>query len=192
MGRRQAELPFPDASFDLVTISFGIRNATRLDRALAEIRRVTRPGGRFFCLEFSRPRPWLAPFYGLWSRTAIPVLGAMVSGRREACRYLVRSIDRFPDQPTLAAHVAAAGFTDVAWRDLSFGIAAIHSAPPALTDRMRARSGCRQPLERRSQRRIRPRPAPMIRATSRPSPSTTSVVGSPTIPAAWAARRSTS
>ena len=120
-------LPFPDGHFDLVTIAFGIRNVTRLDAALGEIHRVLRPGGRFFCLEFSEPRAWLAPFYRLWSRTAIPVLGAAVSGRREAYRYLVESIARFPDQETFAAHVRAAGFDDVRWRDLSFGIAAIHS-----------------------------------------------------------------
>ena len=120
-------LPFADASFDLVTIAFGIRNATRLDTALGEIRRVLKPGGRFFCLEFSEPAAWLAPFYRLWSRTAIPVLGAAVSGRREAYRYLVESIERFPDQATFAGHVRAAGFEKVAWRNLSFGIAAVHS-----------------------------------------------------------------
>ncbi len=120
-------LPFADDTFDLVTIAFGIRNVTRLDAALGEIRRVLKPGGRFFCLEFSKPRPWLAPFYGLWSRTAIPVLGAAVSGKVEAYRYLIESIDRFPDQSSFAALVSAAGFEGVEWRDLSFGIAAIHS-----------------------------------------------------------------
>jgi len=119
-------LPFPDAHADLVTIAFGIRNVTRLDAALAEIHRVLKPGGRFLCLEFSRARWWLRPFYAAWSRTAIPVLGTLVSGRTEAYRYLVESIGRFPDQPSFAAHVRAAGFTDVAWDDLSFGIAAIH------------------------------------------------------------------
>lgn len=119
-------LPFADASFDLVTIAFGIRNATRLDTALSEIRRVLRPGGRFFCLEFSEPAAWLAPFYRLWSRTAIPVLGAAVSGRREAYRYLVESIGRFPDQSAFAAIVTRNGFAAVDWVDLSFGIAAIH------------------------------------------------------------------
>lgn len=119
-------LPFADGTFDLVTIAFGIRNATRMDAALAEIHRVLRPEGRFLCLEFSTPRRWLAPFYGLWSRTAIPALGAAVSGRVEAYRYLVESIGRFPDQPTFAGQVEAAGFADVQWQDLSFGIAAIH------------------------------------------------------------------
>ena len=119
-------LPFPDAHADLVTIAFGIRNVTRLDAALAEIHRVLKPGGRFVCLEFSRARWWLRPFYEAWSKTAIPVLGTVVSGRTEAYRYLIESIGRFPDQPSFAAHVRAAGFADVAWDDLSFGIAAIH------------------------------------------------------------------
>ncbi|MCE1235024.1 MAG: class I SAM-dependent methyltransferase [Hyphomicrobiales bacterium] len=124
-------LPFPDAHFDLVTIAFGIRNVTRMDAALNEIARVLKPGGRFLCLEFSTPRPWLAPFYGLWSRTAIPALGAAVSGRIEAYRYLVESIGRFPDQARFAGLVRSAGFTDVIWRDLSFGIAAIHGGRKA-------------------------------------------------------------
>ena len=132
-------LPFPDGHADLVTIAFGIRNVTRLDAALAEIHRVLKPGGRFLCLEFSRPRWWLRPFYAAWSRTAIPVLGTLVSGRTEAYRYLIESIGRFPDQPSFAGHVAAAGFAEVAWEDLSFGIAAIHhgrkpdriTSPPA-------------------------------------------------------------
>lgn len=119
-------LPFADASFDLVTIAFGIRNVTRLDDALAEIRRVLRPGGRFLCLEFSRPHAWLRPFYETWSKTAIPLLGAAVSGRREAYRYLVESIGRFPDQSAFAAIVTRNGFAAVDWVDLSFGIAAIH------------------------------------------------------------------
>jgi demethylmenaquinone methyltransferase/2-methoxy-6-polyprenyl-1,4-benzoquinol methylase len=121
-------LPFATASFDAVAISFGIRNVTQLRTALAEIHRVLRPGGRFLCLEFSEPAAWLAPFYRLWSRTAIPVLGATVSGRTEAYRYLIESIEGFPDQTSFAAEIAAAGFEAVTWRDLSFGIAAIHSA----------------------------------------------------------------
>ena len=122
------QLPFADASIDLLTISFGIRNVTNVERALAEIARVLKPGGRFYCLEFSTPRAWLRPFYALWSRTAIPVLGAVISGRRDAYRYLVESIRRFPDQAEFAAMIAASGLVDVKWRDRSFGIAAIHSA----------------------------------------------------------------
>ena len=121
-------LPFADATFDAVAISFGIRNVTRLEAALAEIFRVLAPGGRFFCLEFSQPDAWLAPFYRVWSRTAIPALGATVSGRREAYRYLVESIEGFPDQRSFAAKIADAGFEAVDWSNLTFGIAAIHRA----------------------------------------------------------------
>ncbi|HMN71116.1 MAG TPA: class I SAM-dependent methyltransferase [Rhodoblastus sp.] len=121
-------LPFADASVDLLTVAFGIRNVTRIDDALAEIARVLKPRGRFLCLEFSTPDAWLRPFYGLWSRTAIPVLGAAVSGRRAAYRYLVESIHRFPDQDEFATMIARAGLVDVGWRNCSFGIAAIHTA----------------------------------------------------------------
>lgn len=121
-------LPFADASIDLLTISFGIRNATHVESALTEIARVLKPGGRFYCLEFSTPRAWLRPFYGLWSRTAIPVLGALVSGRRDAYRYLVESIKRFPDQAEFATMITSSGLVDVQWRDYSLGIAAVHSA----------------------------------------------------------------
>lgn len=119
-------LPLADASVDLVTLSFGLRNATRVAAALAEVRRVLAPGGMFACLEFSRPARWLAPAYDLYSRWVIPALGASVAGRPEAYRYLVESIRRFPDQRGLAALMAEAGFEQVHWHDLSFGIAAIH------------------------------------------------------------------
>ena len=121
-------LPLGSSSIDLLTISFGIRNATNVAFALTEIARVLKPGGRFYCLEFSTPRAWLRPLYGLWSRTAIPVLGAVVSGRRDAYRYLVESIRRFPDQSEFAQLIASSGLVDVEWRDYSFGIAAVHSA----------------------------------------------------------------
>ena len=119
-------LPLPDASVDLLTLSFGLRNATRVAAALAEVRRVLAPGGLYACLEFSRPARWLAPAYDLYSRWVIPALGAAVAGRPEAYRYLVESIRRFPDQRTLAALMVDAGFEQVQWHDLSFGIAAIH------------------------------------------------------------------
>lgn len=119
-------LPFADGAIDCLTIAFGIRNVTRMDVALAEIFRVLAPGGRFLCLEFSRPVAPLRPFYGAWSATVIPALGALVSNSRAAYRYLVQSIARFPDQPEFARLIADAGFTDVRWRNLSLGIAAIH------------------------------------------------------------------
>ena len=121
------------SAVDLVTIAFGIRNVTRVEDALVEIARVLKSGGRLLCLEFSTPDAWLRPFYGLWSRTAIPALGALVSGRRAAYRYLVESIRRFPGQAEFAEMIAGAGFVDVHWRNYTFGIAAVHTArkPPS-------------------------------------------------------------
>jgi demethylmenaquinone methyltransferase/2-methoxy-6-polyprenyl-1,4-benzoquinol methylase len=120
-------LPLPDCSIDLLTISFGIRNVTQLGVALQEIRRVLKPGGRFICLEFSRPHGWLAPFYDAYSWWVIPHLGAAVARQPIAYQYLVESIRRFPDQRTFAQHIAAAGFVQVCWENLSFGIACLHS-----------------------------------------------------------------
>lgn len=123
----QAEaLPFADASLDLVTISFGLRNATRPEAALEEIRRVLRPGGRFVCLEFSRPYFWLKPFYDLYSFLVIPRLGAWVAREPAAYHYLVESIRRFPDQRAFGRMMEEAGFGTVHWENLSFGIACLH------------------------------------------------------------------
>jgi demethylmenaquinone methyltransferase/2-methoxy-6-polyprenyl-1,4-benzoquinol methylase len=119
-------LPFADASIDLLTISFGIRNVTQLADALAEIQRVLKPGGHFVCLEFSRPQWWLAPFYDLYSWLVIPRLGAAVARQPIAYQYLVESIRRFPDQREFANLVSASGFEDVRWENLSFGIACLH------------------------------------------------------------------
>ncbi len=119
-------LPFADASIDLLTVSFGLRNATRLEAALAEIRRVLKPGGRFACLEFSRPYRWFAPLYDLYSYLVIPRLGAAVARAPEAYTYLVDSIRRFPDQQGFATIMAKAGFDQVRWENLSFGIACLH------------------------------------------------------------------
>jgi demethylmenaquinone methyltransferase/2-methoxy-6-polyprenyl-1,4-benzoquinol methylase len=87
---------------------------------------VLRPGGQYVCLEFSRPQPWLAPMYDLYSRWVIPRLGAAVAGQPEAYQYLIESIRRFPDQRELAALMREAGFTGVRWENLSFGIACLH------------------------------------------------------------------
>lgn len=119
-------LPFATGSVDLLTISFGLRNATRLAAALAEIHRVLKPGGRFVCLEFSRPQPWLAPFYDLYSWLVIPRLGAAVARQPIAYQYLVESIRRFPDQREFADLISAAGFVNARWENLSFGIACLH------------------------------------------------------------------
>lgn len=124
-------LPFADASVDLLTISFGIRNVTQLAAALAEIHRVLKPGGRFVCLEFSRPAWWLAPFYDLYSWLVIPRLGAAVARQPLAYQYLVESIRRFPDQREFAGMIAAAGFVRVRWENLSFGIACLHGGDKA-------------------------------------------------------------
>ena len=119
-------IPVADASVDALTIAFGIRNVTRMDAALAEIHRVLRPGGRFYCLEFSKPAAPIRPFYEFFNRTVIPRLGAWVSRNPEAYRYLIESIRRFPDQQEMKQLIETAGFTDVRWRNLSFGIACIH------------------------------------------------------------------
>ena len=121
-------LPFADASVDLLTVSFGLRNATRLEKSLAEVHRVLAYGGRMVCLEFSRPQAWLAPSYDLYSRLVIPRLGAAVAGAPEAYHYLIESIRRFPDQREFADLIKAAGFDSVSWENLSFGIACLHSA----------------------------------------------------------------
>jgi len=119
-------LPFTDASVDLLSISFGLRNTTHLATALAEIRRVLKPGGRFVCLEFSRPAAWLAPFYDLYSRWVIPRLGAAVAGEPQAYQYLIESIRLFPDQHGFAQLMREAGMAQVTWENLSFGIACLH------------------------------------------------------------------
>ncbi|MCL5777680.1 bifunctional demethylmenaquinone methyltransferase/2-methoxy-6-polyprenyl-1,4-benzoquinol methylase UbiE [Limibaculum sp. FT325] len=121
-------LPFPDCSFDAYTIAFGIRNVTRIEDALAEAFRVLRPGGRFLCLEFSQmPVPMLQKLYDLYSFNVIPPMGRAVTGDRDSYQYLVESIRKFPDQETFAGMIRAAGFERVAYRNLSMGIAAIHS-----------------------------------------------------------------
>lgn len=122
-------LPLPDASVDAYTIAFGIRNVTHIDRALAEARRVLKPGGRFLCLEFSTVVvPGLDRLYDLYSFQILPRLGAMVAGDAEAYRYLVESIRRFPNQARFAGMIEAAGLGQVKVRNLTGGIAALHSA----------------------------------------------------------------
>jgi demethylmenaquinone methyltransferase/2-methoxy-6-polyprenyl-1,4-benzoquinol methylase len=120
-------LPLPDRSFDLCTIAFGLRNVTRIDDALAEARRILKPGGRFLCLEFSRVSlPLLRGLYDAYSFGVIPRLGALVLKDAASYRYLVESIRRFPDQEALAGRMAGAGFSRVRWSSLSGGIVAIH------------------------------------------------------------------
>ena len=121
-------LPFADASFDVYTISFGIRNVTRIEAALAEAHRVLRPGGRLMVLEFSRMvSPALQWAYDRYSFNVIPVMGQIVAGDRDSYQYLVESIRRFPEQERFAAMIREAGFGQVRFRNLSMGIAALHS-----------------------------------------------------------------
>jgi demethylmenaquinone methyltransferase/2-methoxy-6-polyprenyl-1,4-benzoquinol methylase len=121
-------LPFSDAAFDACTIAFGIRNVTRVEDAIAEAHRILRPGGRFLVLEFGRvPEVGLRRLYDLYSFAVIPRLGQAIAGDRASYRYLVESIRRFPDQETFAAMIAAGGFGQVRYRNLSMGIAALHS-----------------------------------------------------------------
>lgn len=121
-------IPLSDRALDRVSIAFGLRNCTDKDAVLAEARRVLKPGGRFFCLEFSRLQvAALTPAYEAWSFQVLPRLGGAVAGDVESYRYLAESIRMFPDQERLGAMMRAAGFARVAWRNLSGGIAAIHS-----------------------------------------------------------------
>jgi len=126
-GDAQA-LPVASRSVDAVTIAFGLRNVTHIEAALAEARRVLRPGGRFACLEFSQVAiPGLDAAYETYSDAVLPRLGALVAGDRESYRYLVESIRRFPDQETLASLLHATGFAKVGYRNYSGGIAALHT-----------------------------------------------------------------
>jgi demethylmenaquinone methyltransferase/2-methoxy-6-polyprenyl-1,4-benzoquinol methylase len=121
-------LPFPDKSFDAVSIAFGIRNVPRIDMALAEACRVLRPGGHFLCLEFSAADvPGLDRLYELYSFNVIPALGRMVAGDAESYRYLVESIRRFPKPEAFASMVRKAGFSRVSHRIMTGGIVALHS-----------------------------------------------------------------
>jgi demethylmenaquinone methyltransferase/2-methoxy-6-polyprenyl-1,4-benzoquinol methylase len=120
-------LPLPDRSADAYVIGFGIRNVTDIATALREARRVLKPGGRFLCLEFSRPTtPALAKAYDSYSFKAIPWIGELVAGDRASYQYLVESIRRFPDQARFAAMIEQAGFKRVGFTNFTGGVAALH------------------------------------------------------------------
>ncbi|MGH6938392.1 class I SAM-dependent methyltransferase [Hypericibacter sp.] len=122
-------LPLESMSVDAYTIAFGLRNVTHIDRALAEARRVLKPGGRFLCLEFSHVvLPMLDRLYDIYSFSVLPTLGRVVAKDEASYRYLAESIRRFPRQEDLVAMIEAAGLAQVRYRNLSGGIAALHSA----------------------------------------------------------------
>lgn len=121
-------LPLPDRSFDAVTISFGLRNMADRDQALREMRRVLRPGGRLFVLEFSQPFFWFRPFYYAYLKFVLPAIAALVTGDRSAYEYLCGSIELFPDRAGIAAEIRRAGFSSVRATPLTFGIVALHEA----------------------------------------------------------------
>ena len=121
-------LPFEDGSFDVYTISFGIRNVTRIEDALSEAFRVLKPGGRLMVLEFSQlPNAMLQKAYDLYSFNVIPRMGQAIAGDRDSYQYLVESIRNFPEQDRFAQMISQAGFEQVKYRNLSMGIAALHS-----------------------------------------------------------------
>lgn len=121
-------LPFPKNSFDRVSMAFGIRNVTHIERALASIHGVLKPGGKFVCLEFSKPAmPWLEKVYDAYSFNVIPWLGEIISKDRAAYQYLVESIRMFPTQDQFATMLKQAGFARTSYTNLTGGIVAIHS-----------------------------------------------------------------
>jgi demethylmenaquinone methyltransferase / 2-methoxy-6-polyprenyl-1,4-benzoquinol methylase len=121
-------LPFPDRSFDGYTIAFGLRNVTDIDKALREARRVLKPGGRFYCLEFSKVSSApVARAYDSYSERALPFFGRLIARDAESYRYLHESIRRFPPQHELADRMKKAGFGNVAWRNMTMGVVALHS-----------------------------------------------------------------
>ncbi|MEM7722226.1 MAG: bifunctional demethylmenaquinone methyltransferase/2-methoxy-6-polyprenyl-1,4-benzoquinol methylase UbiE [Pseudomonadota bacterium] len=121
-------LPFEAGQFDVYTISFGIRNVTRIQDALEEAFRVLKPGGRLMVLEFSQlPNDMMQRLYDLYSFNVIPRMGQMIANDRDSYQYLVESIRKFPDQESFAGMIRQAGFDHVKYRNLSMGIAALHS-----------------------------------------------------------------
>jgi demethylmenaquinone methyltransferase/2-methoxy-6-polyprenyl-1,4-benzoquinol methylase len=120
------QIPFPDNYFNLVTVAFGLRNMTHKDIALAEMFRVTKPGGKTMVLEFSKPAEMIRPLYDVYSFKVLPWLGEKVAGDAESYRYLAESIRMHPDQETLKSMMEQAGFDKVEYHSLTGGIVALH------------------------------------------------------------------
>lgn len=121
-------LPLPDGRFDAVTISFGLRNMADRHRSLSEMRRVLRPGGRLFVLEFSQPYRWFRPFYLLYLRHLLPRIAGLITKDRSAYVYLNETIEDFPGREALGREMLAAGFQAVRAMPMTFGIVALHEA----------------------------------------------------------------
>lgn len=121
-------LPLGDAQFDAVTISFGLRNMADRHKSLSEMRRVLRPGGRLFVLEFSQPFAWFRPVYYAYLKYVLPSIAAVVTGDRGAYEYLCGSIEQFPGREAMSAEILRAGFKSVRATPLTFGIVALHEA----------------------------------------------------------------
>lgn len=119
-------LPFAESTFDAVTISFGLRNLADRDRGLREMRRVLRPGGRLFVLEFSQPYGWFRPLYYFYLRKLLPSIAGWVTGDRAAYVYLNDTISEFPDRVGLASELRAAGFNEIQANPMTLGIVALH------------------------------------------------------------------
>jgi demethylmenaquinone methyltransferase / 2-methoxy-6-polyprenyl-1,4-benzoquinol methylase len=119
-------LPFPSGHFDRVSVAFGLRNMTRKDRALREMHRVLKPGGKLLVLEFSQVWKPLAPIYDAYSFRVLPLLGRAVAGDADSYRYLAESIRMHPDQQRLATLMGTAGFERVRWFNLTAGVVALH------------------------------------------------------------------
>lgn len=121
-------LPLPDQTFDAVTISFGLRNMADRHKALSEMRRVLRPGGRLFVLEFSQPVFWFRPVYYTYLKFVLPIVAGIVTGDRSAYEYLCGSIESFPGREAMSAEIRRAGFSSVRATPMTFGIVALHEA----------------------------------------------------------------
>ncbi|MEI7566613.1 MAG: bifunctional demethylmenaquinone methyltransferase/2-methoxy-6-polyprenyl-1,4-benzoquinol methylase UbiE [Opitutaceae bacterium] len=121
-------LPLPDASFEAITISFGLRNMVNRAKALQEMRRVLKPDGRLFILEFSQPMVWFRPFYYTYLKYVLPTVAGIITGDRSAYEYLCGSIEQYPDRSAMSEEIRQAGFNSVSALPLSFGIVALHEA----------------------------------------------------------------